>query len=308
MYVDFEQHSPPVDSRSGSIAGGSGPRTRRSLTIRRTLSVLMSALIASVIAATPAAAAWSAPQPIPYASSSNGSGLGVTVYGGALHMVYKGSGTDQRLFWTTYNGASWSYPQQIPGANSTNGGYLQVFNGRLNVVYKGSGTDERLWSASYDGSAWTSPQPIPYANSTNGAYLAAFGGRLQMVYKGSGTDQRLFYSAEGVGCHRFDTTLVPCYGAGAGVLLGRNSNELAAGAPGARDDGRCVSTTRLRVPGRASAGAPVVVTLASCVGITARPQRGGSNEVGIRALSPRVGLHHRSSAPLMHGVTLVVQT
>ena len=107
MYVDFEEHSPPVASHSGSVGGGSGPRTGRSGTIHRTLSVLLSALIASVIAVTPAAAAWSAPQPIPYANSSNGSGLGVTVYGARLHIVYKGSGTDQRLFWTSYNGASW---------------------------------------------------------------------------------------------------------------------------------------------------------------------------------------------------------
>ncbi len=120
--------------------------------------------------------------------------LGITAFGNDLVAVWRGFGTDQLLYYSSFDGSNWSAPANIPGVSSSIGPSLAVFNGRLYAAWKGFDTDEQLWYSSFDGSSWAPQAQIP-GHSIIGPSLAGFDGRLYAAWRGSGTDQQLWYSS-----------------------------------------------------------------------------------------------------------------
>jgi|GEM_PF-3517814 len=128
------------------------------------------------------------------ASSTHGPAL-AALADGRLLMAWKGSGGNQGLYWSVYDGATWTYPASLP-AGSTHGPALATaHNGSTVMVWKGSGADDRIWTAAFRGDDWTSQQ-LAVGRTSHGPALAVVGAGLVMVWKGAPGDERLFWSTD----------------------------------------------------------------------------------------------------------------
>jgi hypothetical protein len=134
---------------------------------------------------------WTEPSKIAGVASSVGPSL--AAYNGKLYAVWKGSGTDQSLWYAQYDG-TWSGQTKIPGVASSVGASLATVGNKLYAVWKGEGSDQSLWYASYNGT-WSSQTQISGVSSSIGAAIAEFGGNLYGMCKGKDADTSL-YTAE----------------------------------------------------------------------------------------------------------------
>jgi hypothetical protein len=69
--------------------------------------------------------------------------------------------SDQRQWYSFFNGVSWAPQQQIPGVWSSIGPNIQVFNNALYMVWKGMLGDQRIWYTNYNGATWAPQQIVP---------------------------------------------------------------------------------------------------------------------------------------------------
>ena len=125
-------------------------------------------------------------------------GPSLALFNGRLYGAWKGGGSDERIWWSSFDGSSWA-PQQVilPGVVASSvGPSLAAFNGRLYAAWKGGGSDERIWWSSFDGSSWAPQQVIlpGVVASSVGPSLAAFNGRLYAAWKGGGSDETIWWS------------------------------------------------------------------------------------------------------------------
>ena len=132
-------------------------------------------------------AAGSSQTQIPNVGSSVGASLATV--GTKLYAVWKGEGTDQRLWYASYDGTKWSGQTQISGASSSVGAAIAEFKGTLYAMCKGKDSDVSLYNASFNTitntwpSAWatdipgnTGPDPfttLPTPAGGNVNYLLA---------------------------------------------------------------------------------------------------------------------------------------
>ena len=121
--------------------------------------------------------------------------LGLTTYLGGLQAAWKGSDTDQLLWYASFDGSGWTAPAVIPGAGSSVGPALDIYNGLEYAAWKGSDGDQLLWYSSAGASGWAPQQVIPGAGSDVGPSLAKYNGLLYAAWKGSGGDQEIWYAS-----------------------------------------------------------------------------------------------------------------
>jgi hypothetical protein len=151
---------------------------------------------------------WSAQALIPGAASSVGPALSwhwSPLAGFKVTAAWKGSGSDESLWYASFDGSNWSAQALIPGAASNIGpamsstfppGGLYPLIGPI-AAWKGSGSDERLWYASYDvdGNNWSAQAQIPgVASSIGPALCGDFGRVIYAAWRGAGSDERLWYA------------------------------------------------------------------------------------------------------------------
>ncbi|MFC9842525.1 hypothetical protein [Streptomyces sp. NPDC127595] len=152
---------------------------------------------------------WSAPQPVPGASSSAGVAL-AGQGGGPLFMTWKGVSGDERIWWNWFDGTTWSGAQPVPGALSSVGPALAPYAGVF-MAWKGSSGDQRIWWNSYYG-GWTAPQAVPGASSSFGPALTVrkIGyGEPYMAWKGVEGDQAVWWNKYQGGSTGQNTWTVP---------------------------------------------------------------------------------------------------
>ena len=75
----------------------------------------------------------------------------MAVLNGQLFAMWKGTGLDAGLYWSSSDGNTWTGQQQIGSVGSSEGPGLAAFNGRLYGVWKGSQNDPALYWASSSG-------------------------------------------------------------------------------------------------------------------------------------------------------------
>jgi hypothetical protein len=121
-----------------------------------------------------------------------------------LFCVARGGGSDQSLWWMSFDG-SWSTYQQIPRPGGGAGPWsacapaLAVFQNKLYCVHRGQGDDQSLWWFTFDGNNWSADQQIPRPGggpgpwSASGVGLAVFQNKLYCVHRGQGPDQSLWW-------------------------------------------------------------------------------------------------------------------
>ncbi len=115
-----------------------------------------------------------------------------------LFAVWKGLGTDQRLFWSSFNGTVWATQQQIPGQFSTVGPVLAVFGGKLYAAWRGIGSDTHIYWATFNRMAWTISQVVPQAATSASPALAVLGNKLYIAWNGPNS------SSQGLSWSSFD--------------------------------------------------------------------------------------------------------
>jgi len=76
----------------------------------------------------------------------------MAVLNGQLFAMWKGTGLDTGLYWSSSNGTTWTGQQQIGNVGSSEGPGLAAFNGRLYAMWKGSFDDSGVYWASSSGS------------------------------------------------------------------------------------------------------------------------------------------------------------
>ena len=119
----------------------------------------------------------------------------LAVFQNRLYAAWKGVDSDQRMFWSSFDGTSWA-PQQVGiGGGTSEGPSLAVFQNRLYAAWKGVGGDQRMFWSSFDGNSWA-PQQVGIGGGTSvGPSLAVFQNRIYAAWKGVDTDQRMFWSS-----------------------------------------------------------------------------------------------------------------
>jgi hypothetical protein len=160
--------------------------------------------------------------PSPIASSV---GPSLAVFNFYLFAAWKGSDSDERIWFSIYQGAAdnggpgpWlsstsgfgTAPVPVPvqaalpsPIASAVGPSLAVFNNLLYAAWRGGGNDESIWYTAYDGNLWALDagvvqMQIPNVASTNGPSLAVYNGRLYAAWKGSGSDVKIWWSSAAV--------------------------------------------------------------------------------------------------------------
>ena len=136
---------------------------------------------------------WSSQQAGVGGGSSQGPAL--CSFQNRLYAAWKGAGSDDRMFWSSFDGSAWSVQQPGVGGGSSTGPTLSVFQDRLFAAWKGAGSDDRMFWSSFDGAAWSPQQVGIGGGSSESPAIAAFGSRLYAVWKGDGGDNRLFWSS-----------------------------------------------------------------------------------------------------------------
>jgi hypothetical protein len=117
---------------------------------------------------------------------------------GLLYAAWKGAGSDERIWYSSFDGTSWAPQAALPSPIFTSmGPSLAAFgNNLLWAAWKGGDGDERIWYSSFDGTSWAPQQvlPSPLASSV-GPSIAVFNNLLYLAWKGGGSDTRIWWTS-----------------------------------------------------------------------------------------------------------------
>jgi hypothetical protein len=116
--------------------------------------------------------------------------------GAELYQVWKGSGGDTRMWFSTFDGTSWADQQSLPDPMRTDARPGAAYiAGKLWVVWKLAGGDS-IYYSTYSG-AWTEQQQLSLPNypvrTTDGPAIAGFDNLVYMMWKGS-PDSGLYWT------------------------------------------------------------------------------------------------------------------
>jgi hypothetical protein len=96
--------------------------------------------------------------------SSHGPAL--CAYRDRLFAAWKGAGSDERMFWSSFDGSRRSEQQVGIGGGSNVGTSLAVYavglpgtDDRLFAAWRGVNDDQRMFWSMFDGATWTVQQP-----------------------------------------------------------------------------------------------------------------------------------------------------
>jgi hypothetical protein len=133
-----------------------------------------------------------------------------------VHMVWKGSGTDQRIFHTEELPTGPGRQVNAPSGpfHTTGRPGIAILNRQPVIAWRAPGNDAVMWSVRKPDRTWSEPQPTG-AQSSHGPALATFGNTVFMVCKAPG-DESAFWA-------KFDggswSAIKPLPVAGGAVLL-----------------------------------------------------------------------------------------
>ena len=122
-----------------------------------------------------------------YINSTHGPAL--AEYNGKLYMAYKGSGVDNRIWISTFDGNSWSAPKTIQDSSSvpptgafttTSSPALAVLSDRLYMVWRG--VDSKIYYSCFDSTRWYN-QMDTGETSTHAPALVYFNFVLYIAWK-----------------------------------------------------------------------------------------------------------------------------
>lgn len=151
-----------------------------------------------------------------------------------LYAAWKGETSDDRLFYSHFDGSTWAAQTTIAG-NSSVGPSLAVLGTSLYAAWKGEHSDERLFFASLAGAAWSAQAQIPGVFSGIGPSLATFNGKLYAAWKGMDNDQGIWYASFD-GAHWSSQARIAGVGTSVGPALAAFGGKLYAAWKGLGSD------------------------------------------------------------------------
>ncbi|MER6898546.1 hypothetical protein ABT261_33035, partial [Amycolatopsis sp. NPDC000740] len=118
------------------------------MTRSRTLATLAAAVLAGgALFAAPAA--------------SSGSAAPHRAQAPALGMAWRGTGTDNLIWWSSFDGGTWSPQQPLTDRRTETAPALgRTGDGQLVMAWRGASGDNLIWWSTYDGSGWSPQQPL----------------------------------------------------------------------------------------------------------------------------------------------------
>lgn len=140
---------------------------------------------------------WEAQEQVPNIGSANGPAI--AVYNNALYMVWRGSGPDQDLWYTSskigYIASSW-LPQSHISSGSSGAPCLATFKGHLQCCWRGVNDNLSLWFSAFDGTVWAPQNTAPYAQSDVGPAMVALpdGSMIMLAWTGHDNDDTLYWA------------------------------------------------------------------------------------------------------------------
>lgn len=119
-----------------------------------------------------------------------------------LFSVYRGAGSDSRLYYTTFQknddgSDDWTDPQPLGEHYTADEPALAVLDGELFCFYNGAGDDTQVYYATWTGSGWSSCQSVPGLFGKAGPGAAVYPGKIFVAVAGSwrsGQEGRLWWS------------------------------------------------------------------------------------------------------------------
>lgn len=127
---------------------------------------------------------------------------------GNLYVLYKGSGTDSRIYiaksagGNILSGGSWNAEPLNPAINTSTAPGVTVFNNTPYMLYKGSGGDANIYIArslgnAGDGNSWNATRLNPVINTSAAPAVTVFNNTLYLFYKGAGGDANIYIARSG---------------------------------------------------------------------------------------------------------------
>ncbi|MFJ1902180.1 MULTISPECIES: hypothetical protein [unclassified Streptomyces] len=121
------------------------------------------------------------------------------------HIVFRGSGPDEQLYYYRFGAGGNPEPQKIEDAKSASGAALDYLDDAYVCVFRGQKGDEQLYwmtgHTSVSGMTWGAPQKVPGASSAATPALGSSTGFMEYgkmpllcVYRGPGSDEKLYWA------------------------------------------------------------------------------------------------------------------
>jgi hypothetical protein len=155
---------------------------------------------------------------------------------GHEYMAWRGTGNDNRLWFSTFDSQKgWSGQQPVPGAASNTTPTLGLSNNKLILSWRGANDDSHIWWASFDGTKWTNPQSLDDRRTDTEPALATVSGVLYMIWLGTAGDTNLWYSTFDGTAWSNQQTLTDM-GAASNPAVASNGSALYVAWRGAGDD------------------------------------------------------------------------
>jgi len=138
---------------------------------------------------------WEPSQQLIYSPATTEVGPSFAVYNGLLFATWRGSGSDEHIYYSTYDGRFWSPQGSIREGQSAVGASLATYKGQLWAVCRGrSGPgNERLWFTHHNGHEWAEWRATDLWTNT-GASISMFRGDLYAVGKSEKGDDKIWYA------------------------------------------------------------------------------------------------------------------
>jgi len=93
-------------------------------------------------------------------------------------------GSDETLWYSSFDGTNWAAQKQIPSTWSSVGPSIAAYKGKLYAFWKGMGTDHTIWyTSTADGNSWAAQMVLPQGILTRtGPLVAMFGAQMYVVW------------------------------------------------------------------------------------------------------------------------------
>jgi hypothetical protein len=107
-----------------------------------------------------------------------------------LYVFHQGSGNDQQLWYSVFDGTSWRGETQVPNLGMSESPSAVAWKGGISVFHQGSDNDGQLWYAySGDGYNWGTTQtdtqvPVPNLQMSGSPSVVEYNGLLYVFFQG----------------------------------------------------------------------------------------------------------------------------
>jgi hypothetical protein len=117
-----------------------------------------------------------------------------------VRMVWRGAGSDERIYQSRLGSSGWSAQEHVPGRATAQGPAIAALglddgtpSQGLIMAWRGAGNDQGIYTAVDRGAGWSAQTNVEGVGTSNTPAVADFGGPF-LVWKGIGGDQGMWFA------------------------------------------------------------------------------------------------------------------